>query len=257
MIEESGSHVPLRVLVVDDEALARSRLRTLIADCTQPRAFVQAEAANAVQALDLLRLHEVDVVLLDIHMPNMDGVALAQKIRSFPQSPAVIFVTAYAEHAVQAFELEAVDYLTKPVRLERLQMALQKAERILQDKSRPPELPATEDFLIIQERNRTERIPLHQVVYFKAELKYITVRTASRSYIMDGALNDLEQKYGHFLMRIHRNALVAKRSVRSLEKQYDPVEGECWAVRLHSVEERLIVSRRQLPHLRELLGRKK
>ena len=240
--------------MVDDEALARSRLRSLIGDCSQPLALVQAEAASAVQAVELIKLHPVDVVLMDIHMPGVDGLALAHKLRDLAQPPAVIFVTAYAEHAVQAFELEAVDYLTKPVRLERLQTALNKAQRFLQERMRLG--TEAEEVLIIQERSRTERVPLHQVVYFKAELKYITVRTTTRSYIMDGALNDLEQKYASQYVRIHRNALIAKRAVRSLEKQYDPVEGECWAVKLHGVDEKLIVSRRQLPHIRELVGRK-
>ena len=120
----------LQVLVVDDEALARSRLRTLLGDCTAPAATVAGEAANAAQAMELLRRSAFDVVLLDIHMPGADGLTLAQALRSLPQPPAVVFVTAHAEHAVQAFELEAVDYLTKPVRLERLQQALQKVERL-------------------------------------------------------------------------------------------------------------------------------
>ena len=122
----------LQVLVVDDEALARSRLRTLLGDCTAPAAAVAGEAANAAQAMELLRRLRFDVVLLDIHMPGADGLVLAQALRSLPQPPAVVFVTAYAEHAVAAFELEAVDYLTKPVRLERLQVALQKVERLVQ-----------------------------------------------------------------------------------------------------------------------------
>lgn len=244
----------LKVMLVDDESLARSRLRSLMSDCIQPLALVQAEAASAVQAMELLKHHPIDVVLLDIHMPGIDGLALAQSVRELAHPPAVIFVTAFAEHAVKAFELEAIDYLTKPVRLERLQTALHKAQRFLQDRVR--NAPEAEDVLIIQERSRTERVPLHQVVYFKAELKYITVRTTSRSYIMDGALNDLEQKYASEYVRIHRNALIAKRSVRSLEKQYDPLEGECWAVKLHGVDDKLIVSRRQLSHVRELMGRK-
>ena len=115
----------LKVLIVDDEALARSRLRTLLGDCTDPRAEVVGEAANAVQAMELIPRTGCDLVLLDIHMPGVDGIALAATLRELAAPPAIVFVTAHAEHAVQAFELEAVDYLTKPVRLERLQQALQ------------------------------------------------------------------------------------------------------------------------------------
>jgi two-component system, LytTR family, response regulator AlgR len=247
---------PLRVLLVDDEALARSRLRSLIEDCTEPAALVQAEAAQAVQAMAQLVLQPCDVVLMDIHMPGVNGLALTQQIRALPTPPAVIFVTAFTEHAVQAFELDAVDYLTKPVRMERLQLALHKARRYLQDQGRNSPLNATEEALIIHERSRTERVPLYQVVYFKAELKYITVRTTTRSYILDGSLNELEQKYGVQFLRIHRNALVARRAIRSLDRHYDPLEGEGWAVRLHGIEEHLTVSRRQLPSVREMVGRK-
>ena len=239
----------LKVLLVDDEVLARSRLRTLLADCTAPGAEVLAEAANGSQAIIALRQTAFDLVLLDVRMPGMDGVQLAQTIASLPQSPAVVFVTAHAEHAVQAFDVAATDYLTKPVRLERLQQALQKVERLVQSK-----YVQSADFsgetLIIQDRGRTERVPLAEVLYLKAELKYVTVRTATRSYILDGALNELEEKYAAQFMRIHRNALIARRAVRSLEKHFDPEEGDGWAVRLNGIDELLAVSRRQLSAVR-------
>ena len=246
------SNVTLKVLIVDDEALARARLRTLLGDCKSPTARVEGEAANATQAMELLRRQPVDVVLLDIHMPGADGLTLAATLRSMPSSPAVVFVTAHAEYAVQAFELEAVDYLTKPVRLERLQQALQKVERVtLMNKGLEPDL--LEDVLVIQERGRTERVPLSEVLYLKAELKYVTVRTLAKSYILDGAISELEEKYPTQFMRIHRNALVARRAVRALEKHFDPQEGEGWAVRLIGVEELLTVSRRQLGAVREAI----
>ena len=243
----------LRVLVVDDEALARSRLRTLLGDCTAPAAHVGGEAANATQAMEMLRRQPFDAVLLDIRMPGADGLALAQALRMLAQPPAVIFVTAHAEHAVEAFELEAADYLTKPVRLERLQMALQKAERVNGSvRGLQPEVPL--EMLVIQDRGRTERVPLPEVLYFKAELKYITVRTAARSYILDASLSELEDKYAAQFMRVHRNALVARDAVRALEKHDDPEEGEGWAVRLNGIDELLAVSRRQLGAVREALN---
>ncbi|MES1979506.1 MAG: LytTR family DNA-binding domain-containing protein [Pseudomonadota bacterium] len=243
----------LRVLVVDDESLARARLRTLLGDCTQPGADVHAEAANAVQAMTALQRETFDVVLLDIHMPGADGLMLARNIAALPRPPAVVFVTAHAEHAVQAFELEAIDYLTKPVRLERLQQALLKVERARQP-SREPQHDQPEETLLIQDRGRTERVPLAEVLYLKAELKYITVRTATRSYILDGSLSELEEKYAKQFMRIHRNALIARRAVRALEKHFDPEEGEGWAVRLNGIDELLAVSRRQLSAVREAIA---
>lgn len=242
----------MRVLIVDDEALARARLRTLLGDCKAPAAVVTGEAANAPAAIDWLQRETFDVALLDIHMPGADGLTLARTLRSLPNAPAVVFVTAHAGHALQAFEVEAVDYLTKPVRLERLQAALHKVQR-LGAAGRPP-APATEEALIIQDRGRTERVPLAEVLYFKAELKYVTVRTASKSYILDGALNDLEERHGARFLRIHRNALVARHAVRALERHHDPEEGEGWAVRLNGLEELLAVSRRQLPAVREAIA---
>jgi len=244
----------LKVLIVDDESLARARMRTLLGDCKNPEICIDAEAANAVQAMEHLKRQHFDVALLDIHMPGADGLALAQALRALPQAPALIFVTAHSEHAVHAFELDAVDYLTKPVRLERLQTALQKAQRHLQLRQDTQGTAEPEEALLIQERTRVERVPLHQVVYFKAELKYITVRTAARSYILDGSLNELEEKYAQLFIRIHRNALIARRAVHALEKHFDAEEGEGWAVRLHGVDELLSVSRRQLSAVRGLIA---
>ena len=242
----------LQVLVVDDEPLARSRLRTLLADCTAPSARVGGEAANATQAMELLRRNPFDAILLDIRMPGADGLALAQAMRMLANPPAIIFVTAHAEHAVEAFELEAADYLTKPVRLERLQMALLKVERSsIALRGIQPE--AQLEALVIQDRGRTERVPLAEVLYFKAELKYVTVRTAARSYILDASLSELEDRYAAQFMRVHRNALVARNALRALEKHDDPEEGEVWAVRLNGIEELLSVSRRQLSAVRDAL----
>lgn len=245
--------VPLRALIVDDEPLARSRMRVLLEQCPLPPVRIAGEAANAAQALELLAHEPLDVVLLDIHMPGSDGLALARRLSTMPEAPAVVFVTAHAEHALQAFELEALDYVTKPVRLSRLVLALQKVERRRQAAAALQAEAAT-GYLTIQDRGRTERVPVTDVVYLKAELKYITLRTAERSLILDGSLSELEERHGAHFLRIHRNALVARRWVRALEKHVDEDEGEGWAVRLHGVDELLAVSRRQLAAVRELLN---
>lgn len=243
----------LNVVVVDDEPLARLRLRTLLGDCREPAARVVAEAGDAAEAMSILTHQVCDALLLDIHMPGADGLQLARHLRTLAHPPAVVFVTAHAEHAVEAFELEALDYLTKPVRLERLQAALRKIERRVESyKAQDADLSL--NFLLIQDRGRTERVPLAEVVYLKAELKYVTVRTRERSYIYDGSLSEFEDRDGTHWLRVHRNALVARHAMRALERHHDPEEGDGWAVRLEGVVEHLAVSRRQLAAVREALA---
>jgi len=243
----------LNVVVVDDEPLARLRLRTLLGDCREPSARVVAEAGDAAEAMDILSRQACDALLLDIHMPGASGMQLAAHLQTLAQPPAVVFVTAHAEHAVEAFELEALDYLTKPVRLERLQAALRKIERRVESyKAQDADLSL--NFLLIQDRGRTERVPLAEVVYLKAELKYVTVRTRERSYIYDGSLSEFEDRDGTHWLRVHRNALVARHAMRALERHHDPEEGDGWAVRLEGVVEHLAVSRRQLAAVREALA---
>ncbi|GAB4216784.1 MAG: LytTR family DNA-binding domain-containing protein [Rhodoferax sp.] len=240
----------LRVLIVDDEPLARQRLSRLLADCTDPPAMLAGEAANAADALACASHQRLDVVLADIHMPGADGLRLAQALRALPHPPAVIFVTAYTEHAVAAFEVEATDYLTKPVRLERLQQSLQKVKRLAQSgKALEPDFP--DNFLLVESRHGSQRIPLSEVLYFKAELKYVTVRTATESHLIDQSLGELEARYPAQFVRIHRNALVARHAIRELREQLGGEDG--WMVQLQGIDEPLAVSRRQLALVRALI----
>jgi two-component system, LytTR family, response regulator AlgR len=248
----------LNILIVDDELLARKRLRTLLGDCTEPKVTIGGEAKNSAEALALLEQVQFDAVLLDIHMPGGDGLALARRLKDLPNQPAIVFITAHAEHAVEAFELTATDYLTKPVRLERLQNSLQKIERFRQSIQRlkPENIKnITSEILIIQERGTTERIPLSEVLYLKAELKYISVRTALKTHILEGSLSELEARYSVHFLRVHRNALVATQAIRALEKHFDPDEGDGWAVRLSGIDELLMVSRRQLAAVKEVISK--
>lgn len=256
----------MRVLIVDDEPLARARLRALLADCRAPGSAAPwslelGEASDAVQAMAQLQHRPWDLVLLDIHMPGLDGLAFARHLRALPGGgPALVFVTAHAEHALQAFEVDAIDYLTKPVRLERLQQALDKVGRRRAPAVAPG--PADADFLLIHDRGRTERVPLNDIVYLKAELKYVTVRTPQRSHVFDGSLHELEQAHGPRWLRVHRNALVARHRIRALERGQAPASpfddaGEAsdgWVLRLDGVEEPVAVSRRQLAAVREALA---
>jgi two-component system response regulator AlgR len=249
----------LKVLIVDDEELARVRLRGLVADNPEPRARVVGEAANAAQALVCLAERDCDVVLLDIQMPGRDGMQLAAELRAMAQPPAIVFVTAHAEHALRAFELDAIDYLTKPVKRERLQAALQ---RVAQRLSRPPAPPPAEageaPVIIVSDRGRIVRVPVAEVLYLKAELKYVTLRTAAHTHVLDDSLSDLEDRLGERFLRVHRNALVARHAVRALERRIvagegDEEGGEVWAVRIAPVDEWLAVSRRQVAAVREAL----
>ncbi len=242
----------LRVLIVDDEALARSRLRTLLAECPSPATVVVAEASQGGEALRELASEPVDLVLLDVHMPGIDGLSLARSLAGTVDRPAVVFVTAHAAHAVTAFELDAVDYLTKPVRAERLQQALLKAERFLKDRRAMQDEP-TREVLLIQDRGRTERVPLSDVVYLKSELKYVTVRTATRSFILDGSLADIESSHPGRFLRVHRNALVAATAIRSLERAEGGDDAEGWSLRLNGIDQPVMISRRQLSSVREAL----
>jgi two-component system, LytTR family, response regulator AlgR len=259
---------PLRVLIVDDEPLARLRLRGLVAANTAPPAEVVGEAADAAQAQALLAHTACDLVLLDIAMPGASGLQLADALGRAPLAPGqglpplVVFVTAHAAHALRAFELDAADYITKPVRRERLQAALW---RVAQRRGVPAPAPAGDaaatgagPVLVVNDRGRVLRVPQAELLYLKAEQKYVTLRTAQGQWLLDEPLADLAQRLGAGFLRVHRNALVARSAVRALERTApgSPAEpgaaDDGWVVRLANGET-LAVSRRQLPAVREAL----
>jgi len=240
----------MRILIVDDEHLARKRLCALLTECGARHQAVEASHAGEALAL-LTQPPAFDVALLDIHMPGVDGMALAHQIQRLASPPAIIFVTAHAEHALSAFELDAADYLTKPVRRERLQQALAKVQR--RQAPAVAALPAEGPSLLVQDQGRTERIPLAEVLYVRAELKYLTLRTIARSYVLDGSLAELHERHPRAFVRVHRNALVACHALRALERHPELSEGDGWAVRLSGTTELLPVSRRQVAAVRELL----
>ena len=260
---QAGAQAALRILVVDDEELARMRLRSLVGECGEPLATVVGEAANAAQALVWLATRTCDVVLLDVQMPGRDGTQLAAELRQRSPAPAVVFVTAHAEHALKAFDLEAVDYLTKPVRRERLQAALRRvSQRLGAPAPTAPVAPAkAEDdgpVIVVSDRGRIIRVPVGDVLYMKAELKYVTLRTAEHTHVLDDSLAELAERLGDRFLRVHRNALVAKRAVRALERRAiagetadDGLEG--WGVCIAPVNEWLAVLRRQVAAVREAL----
>ena len=233
----------LRILIIDDEAPARNRLRRMLADI--PAVHVAGEAASGQEALRLIPLKEPDVLLLDISMPGMDGMSLAQLLQAEELSPAIIFCTAWSDQAVEAFECDAVDYLVKPVRAERLELALDKARRFIASLDSGVNGP----FLRSTLGGNVSLLPLADVICMNAEDKCTTVVHKNGKSIIDQSLLDLENEYMDILVRIHRKTLVAKKRIRRLEKRSD---GRHY-LHLEGFEERLQVSRRNLPAIRKLI----
>jgi two-component system response regulator AlgR len=239
----------MRILVVDDEQLARDRLTRMLEGGEEMT--VVGEAGNGVEAVRLADELQPEVVLLDIRMPGMDGLEAASHMSGFEQPPAVIFCTAYEEHAIQAFDLQAVGYLLKPVRKDNLHAALVKASRLNR-----AQIAALSD----NDRNRRshvsarthsgiELIPVDSVRYFQADQKYVTVRHAKGELIIDETLRELEDEFGDMFVRIHRGALVAKKHIESLVKGDD---GQM-QVRMRDIDDALDVSRRHLSAVRKLV----
>ena len=245
---------PLSVMIVDDEAPARARLRDLLADIAgvQPNTVV-AEAANgllALEAVGALAGATVDVALIDIRMPTMDGIELARHLALLDQPPGIIFVTAYDSYAVHAFELNAIDYLLKPVRAPRLAAALHKLCQ-----ARPVPAPqvlaelqqGARTHLACHERGRLLLIPLSDILYLKADLKYVMARTVSRDYLLDESLTRLEDEFAKRFIRLHRSVLVAKEAIAGFEKNEGGDAETQWQAIVRDIPERLPVSRRQWP----------
>lgn len=242
----------LRILVVDDEAPARARLRDLLGDVRieQPNRIV-GFAGNGEEALRLVSTEIPDVVLADIRMPGMDGVALAERLQGLDSPPVVIFTTAYEQYAVQAFDLAVADYLVKPVRATRLSESLDKARKLLRDSL--SDGSGGEKPLSVTERGRILLVPIESVLYLRAEQKYVTARTVEREYLLDDSLVHLEERYPGRLLRIHRNCLVARQAIAGVEREATEGEGR-WLIVLKGYDERLPVSRRQWPSVKESLG---
>ncbi len=246
--------VPLDILLVDDEPLARLRLRQLLDalsdDTGAPTLGRIDEAGDADEALATLARAPAHLVLLDIALPGRDGLRLAPQLAALPRPPLVVFVTAHGEHALRAFELQALDYLTKPVRRERLKAALERAvqQRALLAGALPPVAP--EPVLVVSERGRVLRLPVREVLLLKAEQKYVTLRTASAAYVLDDSLADLERRLGPGFVRVHRSALVAVQAIRALQPRPRDDDADGWAVRVAPLDEWIAVSRRQLAAVR-------
>jgi two-component system, LytTR family, response regulator AlgR len=235
----------MRVLIADDEMHARARVRELLKELGRDLpTFVAAEVANGTEAVQAALANEVDVALLDIHMPGMDGLTAARHLLRLPRPPAVIFLTAHDEHAVAAFELGALDYLLKPVRVERLRVSLQRARRLAaEDDATLLAQGGRRSHLIVSDRGRVLLVPLDEVLFLRAEEKYVVAQTPVREYLLNESLTTLEEEFGDCFLRIHRGCLVNRKHLAGFEL----VGGEVgrWQAVVHGWPHRLPVSRRQ------------
>jgi two-component system, LytTR family, response regulator AlgR len=238
-----------RVLIVDDEPPARERLRRLLAELEDIE--VAAEAGTGVQAVRLAGELHPDVVLLDVRMPGMNGLEAARHMALLPQPPAVVFTTAYDAYAMEAFEAQAVGYLLKPVRAEKLATALRRTARLAGKQlavlaAGDPQHSAR-THVAARLADQVRLIPVPEVYYFAADQKYTTVRHKGGSDLIEDSLRTLEEEFGAQFVRVHRNALVSVSRLAAIER--DSV-GQ-YQVVLRDIDERLAVSRRLAGELRE------
>ncbi len=241
----------MKILIVDDEPLARKRLERLLEEIGG--CDVVGEAANGADALRRSSELNPDIVLLDIRMPEMDGIETAKQLARLANPPALVFVTAFSDHALSAFETHAVDYLVKPIRKERLQQALAKAHTLnraqLAALAKADAVPTGRAHLSVTVRGNLELIPIDDVFYFHADQKYVRVRSARGEALIEDSLKQLEDEFPARFMRIHRNALVAVAHISGIEKDH---LGRCYLKLRHS-DEKLEISRRLLPEVRRHL----
>ncbi len=246
----------MNILVCDDEPLARERLCRMVKTAGHD---VVAQAENGVDAIEKVRLYQPDVLLLDIRMPEMNGIQCAQALLTFDVAPAVIFVTAFDQHAIDAFKTQAIGYLLKPVNQADLEAALQRASKLNSAQlkylnAQSPDgvgntvqiKPARKNIAARTHRG-VELIPIENIYYFLADQKYVTVRHAGGQVLIDETLKDLENEFPDRFIRIHRNALLAVPYLEGIEF----IGTGQYQVRCRGINERLAVSRRHLPQLRE------
>lgn len=236
----------MKVLIVDDEAPARDRLRRLLGQINGVE--VVGEAADGESALIAQKQFKPDVLLLDIRMPGMDGMACAHEIAQQPEAPSVIFTTAYSEHALEAFEAEALDYLVKPVRKERLEQALSRVQKLVT----PAEGVTGEQerqHLTVRKQGGLHLVAVNEILFFQADQKYVTAYLQNREELLEESLKQLEEEFGTRLLRVHRNALVNLDALLGLEKDR---EGRSY-VTLRDIGRGPEISRRHLAEVRRVI----
>lgn len=238
----------MNILITDDEALARERLRLLVESLGHS---VLGEASHGEQALQMCETLNPDIILLDIRMPGMDGLETARHLMVLENPPAIIFITAFDQHALQAFEINALDYLLKPVRKERLEDAINKAGRLnrVQLAKVSDDQQQVRSHICTRTRNRLCLVPVHKIIFFMADQKYISVFSEDGEVLIEESLKSLEEEFQEKFIRIHRNALVAKDFILSMEKS--STGGQLLI--MEDTDKTLEVSRRHVPAVRKII----
>ncbi len=240
----------MRIVVCDDEPLARERLVRIVQESGHE---VVAQATTGAEAITAVKAHQPDVILLDIRMPEMDGVRCAQALNELDYPPAIIFVTAYDHYAIAAFKANAIGYLLKPANKDELLEALSKAKNLnaaqLNEirKLEDPTARPVREHITARTHRGVELIKLKDIYYFTADQKYVKVRHKEGTVLIDETLKELEQEFESRLFRVHRNAIINLSYLDYLEA----VDSGQYQVRFKDLDETLAVSRRHLPSLRE------
>ena len=249
----------MKILIVDDEKLARQRLRGLLEQLDDDHSII-AEASNGREALESWHQNQADLLLLDIRMPGIDGLQVAGELARQKSPPAIIFTTAYDDYALQAFEKNAVDYLLKPIRKDRLQSALAKAVVFSRGQwqgiQQELDNEITRSHICVHALGNLHLVPIPDIYYFLADQKYVTIKTAACEYLIEDPLKQLEQEFADQFLRIHRNALVSLRHIAELHKD---IEGQL-TIAFKGMVETLVVSRRHAANVRnrfKMFDRKK
>ncbi len=245
----------MKILIADDEPLARLRLRALLNEIGQCE-VLEAEATNGKEALDMARAYQPDLLMLDIGMPGLSGMEAARRLPELANPPAVIFTTAYSEYALEAFDQQAVDYLLKPIRKDRLKQALQRAQNLLNE---PPhaEKPSPEEIsnkparthIGVTLQTEVRLIPIDKIYFFRADQKYVTLRWTGGEALTDEPLKNLEKEFAGQFLRIHRNALVSVAYLSGWKKEFN---GKCY-ISFSGIKERLEISRRHLQSVKQTI----
>ena len=240
----------MKIIIVDDEQLARQRLLHMLSSSNEHT--IVGEAANGEQALTLAQNLKPDLVFMDIRMPGMDGLEAAAYINQLENPPAIVFTTAFSEHALSAFDTNAIGYLLKPIKQEQLDNAIQSASRLNRaqiTQLKNDESPDARSKICVKIRGTLELVPVEDIIYFKADQKYITLRTEDHEYLIEESLKALEAEFENRFTRIHRNALVAEHFINGLQK--NELGHICLSFKY--IDDLLEVSRRHLPMVRKIL----
>ena len=237
-------------LIIDDEYIARARLKEMLLRIDPNGEILEAE--NGEEAMEIYEQQQPSLLLVDIRMPGISGIELAYHLSAMENPPAVIFTTAHNEYALEAFEANAIDYLLKPIHQDRLKRALQKADPLTKHQGQVLKDGGSRSHIAVNQKGKIKLIPLHTVCYFRAENKYVAVRTKTARHLINETLNQLEQDLDAEFIRVHRNALISTQYLEGLEK----IDENRWCVLFQDIEDKLEISRRQTPVIRRWLRNK-